>query len=236
MVMKIIETGKQYFVSEREKLKGRSRAEIAEYIWDYYRLWLIALVALVLLTGFCIYQFTVVPAENWLYVCFANTQADLGNDSLLHRQYAEARGLNLKEKNLVFQAAVYCKPSQNPYTDSYYTTLINAMDSGTLDVLIMDAEELSALGASGRLLDLEGELLSSAFAERWQERFVYCTPYNAQEDGRSQIPIGIDLEGTFLVGENRPYPDGAAIGFGALSGHREEAEQFLEFVFDEETA
>lgn len=233
--MKIMEKGRRYLAAEREKLKGRSKAEIAEYIWDYYRLWLIAILSLFLLAGFCIYQFTAVPAENWLYVCFANTQADLGNGSPLHKQYAEARGLNLNEKNLVFQASVYCKPSQSPYTDSYYTTLINAMDSGTLDVLIMDREELLVLGASGRLLDLEGEHLSPAFAERWQERFVYCTPYQQQEDGRNRIPVGFDLTGTFLVGENCPYPEGAALGFGALSDHREEAERFLEFIFDEET-
>ena len=76
-----METLRQWFRTERQKLRTLSRRAQLEYIWQYYKLWIIALASIVGLTVYITVHRLTVPADNWLYVTFANTYAPVGNGS-----------------------------------------------------------------------------------------------------------------------------------------------------------
>lgn len=221
----------QWFSAEREKLQKLSPREKAGYIWDYYKLWIIGILSAAVLVTAAAVHLQNTLGENWFYACFGNTYANIGSDSSFCRGFASYAGYDLGEKNLIFNAQCYCKPSESTYGNSYYEMLIAYLDSGTLDVLVMEEEDLLAIGASGRLLDLEDERATNLL-ERYQDRLVYCEPFR-EDYGKDLVPVGIDLSGTALVGEYRAYPEGCVLGISAVAPHLDQVEVFLSYLFEE---
>lgn len=221
----------QWYSEEREKLQGLSPGDRASYIWDYYKLWIIGVLAVVILAAAAAVHLHNTLGDNWFYACFANTYGDIGSDSSFCRDFARYAGYDLGEKNLQFNAQCYCKPSESTYGNSYYEALIAYMDSGTLDVLIMEEADLLAIGSSGRLLDLEDARVSGLL-ERYGDRLVYCEPFR-EDYGKELVPVGIDLSGTSLVGEYRAYPEGCVLGISAMAPHLDQVGVFLRYLFEE---
>lgn len=219
---------------EAAKWRTLTRRERAEYLWDYYRLWILGGLLAVFLLGYGVSTLRNAGRENWFCACFANTYGEIGTGSVFWENYARYAGYDLNEKNLVFNARVYCDPTRETYGNEYYRLLIALMDSGTLDVLVMERERLSALGSAGRLMDLEDERTRALF-ERYGDRLVWCVPQD-EDYGKASVAVGIDLSGSRLVGEGRAYPSDAVLGVNALAPHPDQAETFLQFLFEEAAA
>lgn len=179
-------------------------------------------------------HYVTTPGESWFYACFSNTYADIGTGSDFYRDFARYAGYDLRERTMTFNAQNYCDPTRATFGDTYYQTLVALLDGGVLDVLVMEEDKLAAIGASGRLVDLSSTALMGDFAKRWQERLVYCQPYD-ETYSDAPVPVGIDLSGTALVGEYRAYADSAVLGISAHAPHMEQAEVFLNYLFEEAT-
>ena len=223
---------RQWWSEEYSKVRGLSPRSRARYIWAYYKLWIIGigLALFVLIWG--IHQYRTGETQVWFFACFANTTERLGEGSQFWKDYADFAGYDLKEKELVFNAQMYFDPVGKTAGNQYYQLLIAYMDSGTLDVLVMDPEDLRSIGASGRLMDLEDERVR-AIMDSYPDRLVYCEPID-EEYGKDQVAVGIDLFGTVLTDESGAYPEGAALGINALAPHPEEAAVFLRFLLGNE--
>lgn len=222
--------------AERAKLRGMSLRGKLSYIVTYY--W-VQLALIVFLLAFGLYlhsQMSVQLAENHFAACFANTIAELGPDSDFGRGFARYAGYDLKQKNLVLMDECWCHPGEaSAFNNTYYNLLVTYLDSGTLDVLVMPEADLAAVGQSGRLMDLRDERTAALF-DAWQDRLIWVVP-NAQSDyGDAPVPVGIDLSGTPLVGENAPYGESAVLGVSALAPRPEQAEVFLKYLFEEDGA
>ena len=224
-----MEALKKWYAAEREKLRSLSRRAKAEYIWQYYKLWIIALVSVVGLSVYITVHRLTVPADNWLYITFANTYADAaGNNSALWRGFAEASGYDTREKNIYFNNSCYFDPSDTRY-NAYYTYFVAYVEAGTLDAITMERGDLETLGARGRLLDLTMEA-ADGLAEKYAERLIYAIPADT-EYGSEPVPIGIDLSDTCLVTEFHIYEGTCALGVSANCPHIDAVERFLEYVF-----
>lgn len=223
----------QWMRDEVQKIKAIPPPKRWSYIWEYYKLWIIAILTGVLLLFWGIHHYATTNAENWFFACFANTQADLGDGSEFWSDYAAYAGYDLDEKNLLFHAQCYFDPTGNTFGNGYYQMLIAYMDSGDLDVLVMEKDRLQAFGSSGRLMNLEDERMQTVF-ERYGDRLVYCEPQKDHNDS-TLVPIGIDLSGTVLTGENGAYGNDAVLGVNALAPHLDQIEVFLAYLFENES-
>ncbi len=222
---------RRWLAEEYKKIKNLSWRGKIEYAWDYYKLWIIGVLSFVILCAYITPRLLTANRENWLYACFANTYADIGGNSDFWRDYAAYADYDLSQKNLIFNAQIYCDPASEDYGNQYYRLLIASMDSGVLDILIMEPDRLKYLGASGRLLDLEDERAKEIF-QAYQDRLIWCEPLENKNYHKSRVAIGIDLSGSILTGGNHAYPDGAALGINALSQRPEEAKRFLEYILN----
>ena len=223
---------KQWFGRERGKISEMSLRDLGWYVWTYYRIWIAGIVGVLGVAIFLLVRLITVPGENYFFACFPNTYANLGQGSAFYEDFAEYAGYDLKEKNLEFNTSIYCKPS-NGSGSTYYRTLISFLDSGALDVLVMEREDIETIGEVGRLLDLEDERMGD-FTERWADRLVYVEPIGDYE--KDWVPVGVDLAGSKLVDEYRAYPDGAVLGVSAQAGHLDQVEIFLNYIFSEADA
>ena len=113
----------------------------------------------------------------------------------------------------------------------YYEVFVGFTDAGILDAVTMTPEALTELGRTGRLLDLSRPECA-AIREKYGERFLYALPLD-EEYSTEPVPVGIDISDSLLVTRYHAYPEGCALGIGALSGHVSAVEQFLDYIFQE---
>lgn len=221
---------REWYRQEKQKLEVLDTRQKAEYIWQYYKLWIIGILCGAYFLCFTLYTALFVPKENWLYLVLANVppQLQAEQSGSLRQSLTEFAGYDLKEKNLVLDTDCYCFPSEEPYNNHYYDKLIALLDGGILDALVMEAGELEALGKTGRLLDLQSPFYT--VSEKWSDRLVYLDNTFSDYE-KEQIPIAIDLTGSQL---DFLYPDGCAIALSAASQHPQELDMLLSFLFSEE--
>lgn len=216
---------KQRLAREGETLSGLSPRARAGYLWDYYKLYFIALAALLLIGGTTAYHLATTPAENWFYAVFANTTADLGSGTDFYQGYADYAGYDLEEGNLLFEDQLYCQPSDSTVGNTYYELLVTYLDAGTLDVVVMGQADLVALGETGRLLDLQDERVSGLL-ETYADRLVWCQSSDGEE-----IPVGIDLSGSWLA--ETAYGGDCVLGLSANLPHPDQVSVFLSYLLEE---
>ena len=226
-----METLRNWYRTERRKLRPLSRRARAEYIWQYYKLWILAIVSVVGLTIYVTVHRLTVPAENWFYITFANTYAEVGNGSALWRGFVDTAGYDTREKNVYFNNSCYFDPSDTRY-NAYYTYFVAYVEAGTLDAITMEREDLEVLGARGRLLDLSRPE-AGGLAEKYAGRLVYAVPANA-DYSTDPVPVGIDLSDTRLVTDFRAYEGSCALGVSANCPHIDAVERFLDYVLSGE--
>ncbi len=222
-----------FLTAEKEKVAALAgpRAK-AEYIWQYYKLWIIGIVCGVSLLGYIIYQVNNVLSENWLYVTFTNTYAEVGADSDLWEDFVAFADFDLTEKNVVFNNTSYFDYASNQGVgNTYYEVFVSYVDSGTLDCVTMEEDSLVALGATGRLLDLNSEECAS-IVEKYADRLVYCEPYD-EDYSDDLVPVGIDVSDSCLMTEYQLYEDSCVIGIGAYSQNIDAVELFLDYLIGE---
>ena len=199
------------------------------YIWEYYKLWIIGIIAAVWFVTFAIHQYTTTLRDYWCFLVFNNTYADAGDHSELWKDYVDYAGFDLKEKAVVFNAQSYFDYQKSVTGNSYFEAFVAYADSGTLDGITMGTESLAALGETGRLLDLNSEACAS-IREKYGDRFIWCTPLD-ETYASGEVPVGIDISDSRLVTEYHVYEGDCALGIGAGSGNVESMELFLDFIF-----
>lgn len=224
---------KSYFSREKEKIRNIEtfRAKV-EYIWQYYYLWIIGIVSAVLVIGSVVYHYNTALKENWFFITFTNTYAEVGNESRLWDGYVEYTGYDTTVKNVEFNNLSYFDcATNNASGNEYYEVFVAHVEAGTLDAVTMEKQSLEALGASGRLMDLNDERCASIM-EKYGDRLVYCEPYD--EDYKlDRVPVGIDISDSILMTEYNIYPDSCVLGIGSYAQHIDAVEQFLDYIFEE---
>lgn len=216
-----------WYYTELKKLYQLSWKEKAEYIWNYYKLWIIGIVSFLAITVFLTVRITSNIEGHWLYGMFANTMADAGTGSELWEDFTQYAGLDLKQKKVEFNAASYFDYLKNQARgNDYYNAFVALADGGILDFITMEPDSLEALAQSGRLADLRLDRYQ-ALLDRYADRVIWFQG----QDG--PIPVGFDLSDSSLITRYHLYPEGCALGICAHAENPEVIARFLEFVLEE---
>ena len=197
------------------------------FVAAYYGLWIAGVVCGGALIIYLAVRIAAGPPQYRLYAVFTNTRADAGSGSALWRDFTEYAGYDLKEKRVEFDAASYFDYTRNQAKgNTYYNAFVTLSDTGTLDLITMEPEQLSALGQSGRLLDWNAEKCGT-LRERYADRLIYYQPPEGEP-----IPVGIDLSDSLLVTRYHLYSEGCALGLSAQSTRLDSAADFIRFVLE----
>ena len=217
---------KIWYREEREKLRGLHGREKIEYIWTYYKLWIIGVTAFLAITIFLIVRISA-KKDYWLYGIYVNTTVDAGTDSALWKDFTRYADLDLKQKKVEFGDEFYFDFLKNQAKgNDYYNAFVALSDSGVLDFVTMAPDSLAALAQSGRLMDLRAEQAQALYT-RYADRLIW---FQGQE---GPVPVGVDLSDSLLVTKYRVYSEGCALGVSAKTKNLDVIALFLEFVLEE---
>ena len=221
----------KWWKTEREKISGISgTSKKIGYIWEYYKLWIIGIVFGIWFVTFAVRQYTTNLKDYRCFMIFANTYADGGDHSNLWEDYVEYAGFDLTKEAVRFEANSYFDYLKGVTGNSYFEAFVAFADSGTLDAVVMGRDSLTALGKTGRLMDLSSDACSSIRA-KYGDRFLYAVPLD-EEYSTEEVPVGIDISDSRLVSHYGIYAEPCAIGIGALSENVDSVELFLDFLFE----
>ena len=131
-----------------------------------------------------------------------------------------------------FDANSYFDYAKGATGNSYFEAFVAYADSGTLDAIVMGSDSLTALGKTGRLLDLNSEECAS-IREKYGDRFLCTVPID-EEYSKEEVPVCIDISDSRLVSEYGIYSEPCAIGIGALSENVDAVEMFLDFLYEQQ--
>lgn len=223
---------KEWARIEKKKIAGieGTRAK-AEYIWEYYKIWIVCIVFFVWFTGFAIHQYTTNRMDYRCYIIFNNTYAKVGTESELWFDYVRYAGFDSDDGDIEFNAQSYFDYLKGVTGNTYFESFVTYADGGILDGFVTGTESLRALGKSGRLLDLNSEECAS-IKEKYGDRFIYAEPYDEDYEGE-EVPVGIDIGDSKLVTEYKAYIDPISLGIGANSENIDAVEMFLDFILEE---
>lgn len=223
-----------WFLEERAKIRGMSFQKAAKYIWHYYWLYICGIVGAIAAIIYLLVLLFRGSPEYYLFAVFANTRARAGNNSQLWRDFTQYAGWDLSEKDVEFNAAIYFRYTDNQARgNTYYNSFVTFADTGTLDLITTDVEELAALGQSGRLLDWDLERCA-ALREKYADRLIWYEPGELDFENTGPIPVGIDVSDSLLISKYGLYPESCALGIGATSERLDAVAVFLDFILREE--
>lgn len=217
----------------KRNTQGMSLKERISYIFTYY--WL-PIGGTVFAVFFLIYFFSHVLfgiKENWIYVTYVNVLESDAGVSRLKDDFTAYAGYDIREKNVVFNANSYFDATTPRGTNNnYFQAFVAMVEAGDLDAVIGTAENIEAVGASGRLKNLESEEMRELF-EQYSDRFVTATPID-EEYSKEEVPVGIDISDSLIVTDYGIYTGNCVLGVGAYSENVSEVLKFLDFILGEE--
>ena len=220
--------------AEREKLRGMSVGQAIGYILTYYWIWILGIAFGVWLIVFLAVHLIAGEPQYRLYAVFANTTADAGNGSAIWKDFQAFDDFESDDEKVEFDANFFFDYTRNQGRgNSYYNAFVTLADTGTLDLITMDAAQLSALGQSGRLMDLNDPRCAEIL-KKYGDRLVWYEPPE-DADETEPVPVGIDLSDSLLVTRYKLYPGDCALGVSAQSGRIDAVLAFLECVLEEGT-
>lgn len=218
-----------FLKSEKKKLREiRGVQEKLLYIWDYYKLWIIGILAAIVVAIYLLSRLNAARADYDFYLILANTMEDVGTGSRFWNGYMEYAGLDQQESNVVFNNEIYFDFTLNTTGNTYFDSFIVFAEAGTLDAITMRADSLVELGQTGRLMDLDSEAAAS-LREHYGDRFLYLEGED-EEGNPVRYPVGIDISDSILMTDTQLYADSCALGLGYKSQHADAVEKFLEYV------
>ena len=216
-------------MEKKADLKTMKKSEVAGFIWDYYKWWIIGGVIVIALVTSLIYHFVTYKSpivELVLVNCASEGEETEPDFSDFMDQY----GYDDTKQEVVLQNSYAVNltngASGNVYSFEALQTLIAA---GGVDVLAADKEVYAYLAKQQNVADLS-DYLSADLMEKYAKNIVYVTD---SETGK-KYPAGIRLVHNQWMDNYGYYPDGCVIGIVNGSGRTTAAKQLMQYLLGED--
>jgi len=129
----MIERFRSFWKNESDKLEGKTARQKAEYVWEYYWLWIVGISFAVFMIIFTVYRATTAVKDHWFYLMLADTRAEVGNDTELWYGYVAYSGYDPAEKNVEFNDEAYFDYSKNHAAGNFCKLYISPKSEFELD-------------------------------------------------------------------------------------------------------
>lgn len=212
---------------QSKRTEKKNPKDKLQYIWDYYKMWIIGAVVLVGLICYFASAFYHRPKDEILNVAFVNFYDDISKETEFYQDFldfAEQNGALEVNGDITFDSNYFFDLSKaSGAANTYYQKMIANLEAKTCDAVVCEYDNLLGIGESGRLLDLEDERVKG-FCEPYRERMV-----TVEKDGRSVL-IGIDISDSPVFDNVNGYANACYFAISSNAGHLDMVEEFLQYL------
>lgn len=232
-----------------EKFSELSGTKKAEYIWDYYKWWIIGAVIAIIAVCVFIRDYRENSKPTYLYAEMLNTYFGYDKSNTLYDDFVKAEGIDLTKEHLTIGMDTTLSVENYDTTMlAYQQRLIANYSAGELDVVIGPKEIMEGPANCDNYADFSviiPEDLKEDLEDRGYEFYYFDPSKDEIEDyeGEDVTPYwaGIYLDDCAYLnnmGENGAYPvadtedDRVVFTIAANSKRVDHAVEFLRFLID----
>lgn len=206
---------------EKVDFKKMNTRQKAEYIWEYYKLPIVAVLLVILIGVYLIGVFTK-GKEPVATLIAVNAAADGAFEKMDFSDFMEEYDYDSAKQEVAVDTG-YTLDSSNPTGDAYtYQALITVVSAGGADVVSADEEMFFYLAEAGGYADLAGYLTEDELAEL-KDNIIYVKLEGMEKPYAAGIRLGSD---SWFV-KNGYYENGCVVGVAAGTVREEGAERLL---------
>lgn len=192
--MSFKETLKSESQKEKAKLKNMSGKDRIWYIWEYYKLHMLAAAAIlfvIYLIGNIIYNSTFTTRLS--YIIINNSSIEPADFDTINQEFKDYMGYGKKDQ-IIAEGSMYIRQNDMSSELEYASMAkISALvASNSLDVMIMDQDNVDYYNTLDALADLEQVLPD----DLWQQVKDYA--YYAPAESGEEIACAIDINSTIF--------------------------------------
>lgn len=210
-------------------LKGMKPKDKVAYIWEYYKLPIIA----VILVGAFLFSFLwhfVTKKEVLANVMVVNAIVqDREDEQDMFSDFLKKEGYNAKKQQISLNDSLFVDPSSSDSSSMYsYQSLQTIMIAGGVDVFLSDEKLFDDLNKNTEFKDLS-TILDPSTLEKYKDSIIMAT----DEETKTQYPSGIILKNNAWVEKKGLYKQDAVIGISISSKNDKVNKQILDMILGE---
>ena len=197
-----------------------------QYIWDYYKLWII--VGIFALSTFIssIHQY-LTAKESLLTLIMLNSSIPV-SETVFAKDYLTARNYDSAKYELVV-SSLELNMTAESYQQDYYTvqSMIVRLTSGDIDIFSAPADLFKSYREEGYLMNLE-HIFTEAELSPYENYLVYTT----DSETNKTYPCAFDFSENKWMKEHKYYTNSCHMGILYNSSNPEQAKDFLLYILN----
>lgn len=217
-------------MEKKADFKTMKKSEIAGFIWDYYK-WFIIVGIIVIVAVVGIVRHFVSYKEPIVQIALLNcnkTQINDGGEPDF-TEFMEMYGYDSGKEEIKVNTGHDVDKNATSTSEIYsFQSFVALTAAGGVDVMAADEESYKFVAECRAVASLE-DYLPEGFMEKYKEDIVYAQNMDTGED----FPAGIRIENNPWMVEHGFYGEDCVIGFGNGTKKGEAAVQMLMYILDE---
>lgn len=220
---------KEQLQIEKEKLVKMNTKEKFEYIWEYYKYWIIGTIAAFAL----LYGIVDAQIENakptYLYLTMVNSNMVASGETTLMDDFANYAQIDPTKERLNLDTSIQMNTEMNDeYSMNSSTKMFAQFAAKTIDATIMNKDMIDFFVDKDAFADLE-KILPADFYQEHKESFLIG------KDGEGNLfPCAIDISSSKIFQRTGAYESTSPYySIIVNSENQENSIQFLQYLYSE---
>jgi len=219
---------KNFFTTERAKMKDMTFREKAAYVWEYYKFGIIAVVVVIFILGGIVNTVWIhPPKKDFLQIAFYAGYVD---DATLAGACAALQDALMTPEELAakqISGSVFMTDSGDPQMDMSYQEKFAAMISARqLDLMILNDTDLDMWASQGMLAPINDYFSSET------QSAVSGSLLQSTDDNGTKADFAVKLDGNKFFTDNGLPTDGLCLGVIVNTQYQDNVKRALDFIFN----
>lgn len=214
-------------MEKKADLKTMTWKQRIGFVWDYYRLVILAVVAVIILIGMTVHHY-MTTKEDISQIVLVNAKSMPADEEPDFSEFMEQYGYDTAAQEVVVNDAYYVDLTSTDTSNLYsYQSLQTVIAGGGVDVLGADEMVFENLAQSGAIADL-AQYFSKDELEQLKDYIFYVEDKDTGDTFAAGIRLGA---GSWSV-EHGYYEKECILGIALGSEHKEAAEQMFRYLLE----
>lgn len=219
---------KEGFNNELKKLSTMKFKDKADYIWEYYKFWIIGFVVLAVLAYNVVAAQIENSKETLINITMINSDLVSAGETTLLEDFADYMNVDLDDRKAIIDVSMRMAPEMDDeFSLNCSAKIFAQFAANTIDVTIMDKAMLSFYDKIDAFSKLD-ELVSPEFYEKHKDSFVT----GVDSEGNEYI-CAIDISDSEIFKRSNAYSGKAYLSIISNSLYADNSVAFLEYLYSE---
>lgn len=219
---------KEGFNNELKKLSTMKFKDKADYIWEYYKFWIIGFVVLAVLAYNVVAAHIENSKETLINITMINSDLVSAGETTLLEDFADYMNVDLDDRKAIIDVSMRMTPEMDDeFSLNCSAKIFAQFAANTIDVTIMDKDMLSFYDKIDAFSKLD-ELVSPEFYEKHKDSFVT----GVDSEGNEYI-CAIDISDSEIFKRSKAYSGKAYLSIISNSLYADNSVAFLEYLYSE---